>query len=179
MSAFTELRARRLLGPAALALAGTCWCVAVMAPALMHDMGWETGAAFFRAVFSLLCHQDPGRSFHLAGSPIAVCIRCSSIYAGFVLGCVAVLAARCAGRARTAPPGRLIAACLAPIALEWLAETSGFPDAMGLARTTTGIVFGFAAAFYVVPAVEELPAEMAGELRRITHPARSAHGKAS
>ena len=170
---------RRTLVPALLTLAAACWCAAVVAPPLMASGGWTTGAAFLRALFSLICHQEPGRSFHLSGSPLAVCIRCSGIYSGFALGCAALLACRTAGRALAAPRGRLLIACMAPTAVEWLAERAGLADTIGLARVATGALFGFAAAFYVVPAFEELPAELAAELRRLSNTARSAHGKAS
>jgi uncharacterized membrane protein len=33
--------------------------------------------------FSRICHQDPTRSWRVAGEPLAVCIRCSSIYFAF------------------------------------------------------------------------------------------------
>lgn len=43
-------------------------------------------ALLIRGFFSRLCHQDPGRSFMVAGSPIAVCVRCLGIYCGAALG---------------------------------------------------------------------------------------------
>jgi uncharacterized membrane protein len=42
-------------------------------------------ALLIRGFFSGLCHQDPSRSFQLAGSPIAVCVRCLGIYSGVAL----------------------------------------------------------------------------------------------
>jgi uncharacterized membrane protein len=39
-------------------------------------------ALLIRSFFSRLCHQDPGRSFVVDGSPIAVCVRCLGIYCG-------------------------------------------------------------------------------------------------
>jgi uncharacterized membrane protein len=39
-------------------------------------------ALVIRSFFSRLCHQDPGRSFMVDGSPIAVCVRCLGIYCG-------------------------------------------------------------------------------------------------
>jgi uncharacterized membrane protein len=39
-------------------------------------------ALLIRSFFSRLCHQDPGRSFMVQGSPIAVCVRCLGIYFG-------------------------------------------------------------------------------------------------
>ena len=43
-------------------------------------------ALLIRSFFSRLCHQDPGRSFVVDGSPIAVCVRCLGIYWGAALG---------------------------------------------------------------------------------------------
>ncbi len=41
-----------------------------------------------RGFFSGLCHQDPERSFAIAGSPVAVCVRCLGIYGGVATGAV-------------------------------------------------------------------------------------------
>ncbi len=42
-------------------------------------------ALLIRSFFSRLCHQDPGRSFMVDGSPIAVCVRCLGVYCGAAL----------------------------------------------------------------------------------------------
>jgi uncharacterized membrane protein len=42
-------------------------------------------ALVIRSFFSRLCHQDPGRSFMVDGSPIAVCVRCLGVYCGAAL----------------------------------------------------------------------------------------------
>ena len=39
-----------------------------------------------RSFFSRLCHQRAARSFIVAGSPVAVCVRCLGIYLGAALG---------------------------------------------------------------------------------------------
>jgi uncharacterized membrane protein len=55
-------------------LAGsTLWCLALIAAPLFH-LPW------IYEFFSRICHQDPSRSWHVAGEPLAVCIRCTSIY---------------------------------------------------------------------------------------------------
>jgi uncharacterized membrane protein len=48
-------------------------------------------ALLIRNFFSSLCHQNPGRSFRVLGSPAAVCVRCQGIYCGAALGMMAVL----------------------------------------------------------------------------------------
>jgi uncharacterized membrane protein len=45
-------------------------------------------ALLIRDFFSQLCHQDPSRSFVVAGSAVAVCVRCLGIYWGVAVGMV-------------------------------------------------------------------------------------------
>jgi uncharacterized membrane protein len=61
---------------AALLAGSTVWCLSIiLAPVL--------GLSWVYDFFSRICHQDPARSWHLAGEPLAVCIRCASIYFAF------------------------------------------------------------------------------------------------
>ena len=61
---------------AALLAGSTVWCLSIiLAPVL--------GLSWVYDFFSAICHQDPARSWHLAGEPLAVCIRCASIYFAF------------------------------------------------------------------------------------------------
>jgi Predicted membrane protein (DUF2085) len=60
-----------------LLLAGsTAWCIAILAAPI-----W--GAPAIYDFFSLICHQNPDRSWHLFDRALPVCIRCTSIYFGF------------------------------------------------------------------------------------------------
>ena len=52
-----------------------CWTHHTAAPVFGLDSVYS--------FFSRICHQDPLRSWHVAGEPLAVCIRCSSIYIAF------------------------------------------------------------------------------------------------
>lgn len=38
-----------------------------------------------RHVFSILCHQEPARTFQPGGEPLALCARCVGVYVGFAL----------------------------------------------------------------------------------------------
>ena len=60
----------------ALLAAATLWCASIVAAPLL-------GLSWVYSLFSRICHQDPSRSWHLAGEPLAVCTRCTSIYIGF------------------------------------------------------------------------------------------------
>jgi predicted membrane protein DUF2085 len=57
---------------------------AVAAPLLARDH--LLAAYFLRRCFALVCHQDPARSFWIAGAPLAICVRCLGIYLGVSAG---------------------------------------------------------------------------------------------
>jgi uncharacterized membrane protein len=61
---------------AALVVGSTLWCVSIIAAPVF-------GLNSVYSFFSGICHQDPTRSWHVAGEPLAVCIRCTSIYFAF------------------------------------------------------------------------------------------------
>jgi uncharacterized membrane protein len=69
---------------AILALALTLAPLAAPLLAASHPFA----ALLIRNFFSRLCHQDPSRSFVVAGSAVAVCVRCLGIYWGAALGMV-------------------------------------------------------------------------------------------
>jgi uncharacterized membrane protein len=90
------------------------------------------------AVGGLICHQQPARSFHLAGVQLPVCARCTGIYAG------AALAAAAIRRPRAGRPGRFPAIAFLPVlaslAYEW---GTGHTPSNAL-RAATGVVAGAA-----------------------------------
>jgi uncharacterized membrane protein len=49
-------------------------------------------AAFIYAAGSIVCHQLPERSFHIAGVQLPVCARCTGLYAGGLIGAIVWLA---------------------------------------------------------------------------------------
>src|SRR5437867_3041453 len=62
----------------ALLASSTLWCLSILAAPLF-------GLSGVYDFFSRICHQDPSRSWYLAGEPLAVCIRCASIYFAFTV----------------------------------------------------------------------------------------------
>lgn len=99
---------------------------------------------------SLVCHQRPERSFHLASIPFPVCARCTGIYLGSA--CVAVRALR----SQLGPvnvfgsPGALLGASGVPAAAtlsyEWL--TGLVPS--NAVRAATGLPLGVVVTFLIV-----------------------------
>ena len=118
------------------------WCGLIVAAPTFH-----LGPIYL--FFSSICHQLPERSWHIGGEPLAVCIRCTSIYFGFLLGLV-VLPGRLSGRTN----------------VHWLMAAAGFTLAQWLLalvvwdsvalRAATGVLLGAFAAPLVLKGVEEL-----------------------
>jgi len=61
---------------AALLAGSTLWCLSIVA-APVFGLFWVYG------FFSIICHQDPERSWEIFGHSLPVCIRCASIYFAF------------------------------------------------------------------------------------------------
>ena len=121
---------------AALLAASTLWCVSLIAAPLAN----LTSVYHF---FSIICHQDPSRSWFIWGEQ-PVCIRCASIYFGFLAS---------------------LWLCL-PVRVTWLrvsivmtiaefAIARFFVDSSVL-RCLSGILIGAAAAPFVQQGVEEM-----------------------
>ena len=66
-------------------LAAGLTTAALATPALLH-FNFVLGAFAIRKFFSVVCHQDPARSYWFWGAPIAICYRCLGIYGGGLAG---------------------------------------------------------------------------------------------
>lgn len=121
----------------------------LLAPALMAWRRVAASAVIYGA-FSAVCHQIPERSFHLRGYPLAVCSRCTAIYAGFLLGLLAY-PLRGAIDGGEFPPRRWLILAGIPMLLDFMAGFAGVAENTFLSRSLTGALFGAAAAFYLMP----------------------------
>ena len=129
-----------------------------MTPGHARRALWALSALWFAAIlaapgaelewvyrfFCAICHQAPDRSWHLAGLPLPVCIRCTSIYAGFL----AALSFRLPARTlflRFALAAMVLEFVVARVWIDWEP-----------ARALSGLLFGLAAAGFVNLGVGEL-----------------------
>ena len=107
--------------------------------------------------FSYLCHQIPERSFHLAGHPLAVCSRCTGLYASFAFATLALPLVRSLKRTDT-PHVIWLLLSVVPLAIDFSLTYFGIWENNHFTRVTTGALFGAVAAIYVVPGLIELSA---------------------
>lgn len=113
--------------PTALASAG------VGAP-LLSLAGFPLLSFAIWQFFSLVCHQDPARSFWIAGMPVAVCARCLGIYLGAAAGAWVEASRKTLLRA--------LAIVLAASLLDFAAEMAGVHGNWPLARFALGAMLG-------------------------------------
>ena len=126
----------------------------VAAPLANTNQQTFLAAALYQA-FSHLCHQQPERSFFIAGQQFAVCARCTGIYAGLAAG--AICYPLLASLRRTTPPDRkwLFIAAL-PLAFDFGLGFLGIWENTHSSRFLTGALLGSVAVFYVMPGLAEL-----------------------
>jgi len=62
------------------------WCTLLLSFPWLLQAGHFRFAAFVSLLGSIICHQDPSRSFRLTNVPLPVCSRCTAIYIGSLMG---------------------------------------------------------------------------------------------
>ena len=113
----------------------------VMTP-LLSRHHWSLTALALTRFFSLVCHQDPDRSFTILDATLPVCVRCFGIYCGAAVGVWL-------GVSRTHARRLLIAALLMNM-LEVAGEMLGFSVGIPVIRLALGLTLGFGTAALVV-----------------------------
>jgi uncharacterized membrane protein len=131
-------------------LAVLIWLALIMAaPLLVSREHYFSSLLIYRS-FSAVCHQLPERSFELSGYPLAVCARCTGIYAGFLLGLFIYPLARRLDD-ETMPDRRWLLLAAAPMLIDFAGNAVGLFTNSFASRTITGLIAGAATAFYLLP----------------------------
>lgn len=115
------------------AVAAAVWLASLLAAPLLP----APPAAAIYAIGSLICHQRPDRSFDLAGAQLPVCARCLGLYAGVLIGAVAVPVA---GRFRY--PRLTVVLAVAPALTSLMVEWAGWGTPSNGVRAGTGLIAG-------------------------------------
>ncbi len=132
------------------------WCAGILLAPSCTAVGGDA-AVVGRALYAFyhpICHQIPERSFFVAGHPLGVCVRCSSIYAAFLAGTLLFPLFRRFVVFRM--PARwilLLAAVPMLIDATWIGSLL-YPVTQ-LSRAISGAVFGLVLPFVLLPAALE------------------------
>jgi uncharacterized membrane protein len=123
------------------------WCLGIYIVPLMKN---ESASLFIYAVYHPVCHQLAEHSFHIGGSALGVCARCTALYTAFLFGIIT-----CPFLGNYQIPfiaNRSYILILAvPMVVDVFASwTTGYSSTI-LSRVVSGGLFGFGAALLLGP----------------------------
>jgi uncharacterized membrane protein len=126
----------------ALTLGVWVWVAAlVLAPGAVFPIG------------HFICHQRPERSFFFEGRQLAVCARCTGLYAGAALA--APLAFAFAAGPNSTRSRVVLGVAALPTLVTWTLEFVGLVPFSNWSRFTAAVPLGFAAAWLVFSTLAE------------------------
>ena len=126
----------------------------VVAPLAVAGGQGELAQVIYRA-FAVLCHQRPDRSYFIDGHKLAVCSRCTGLYAGFAFTLLLYPLIRSL-RTTTTPPRSWLLLALVPLGIDFSLTFFGIWENTHTSRLLTGALLGSVAVFYVVPGLMDL-----------------------
>jgi uncharacterized membrane protein len=157
-------RAGRARGAWVAAAVGAAGLLALIAAApLLKAGGMQAAAEAVYGAFAFVCHQEGGRSFHVAGFKLAVCARCLGLYAGSLLGMLLYPLARPLAR-RDLPARAWLIAAAVPTSIDFALGFSGLWENTHASRFLTASLLGVVLAFYFVPGVVDVALTPRGRL---------------
>jgi len=125
----------------------------VAAP-LLASAGAAGLATIIYKAGSLMCHQQPERSFWLAGHTLAVCARDTGLFAGAFAGATIYALWK-----RVRLPGIVaIISCL-PLVIDGGTQLLGFRESTNLLRVITGVMAALAVLLYLLPKIGSLDSQ--------------------
>ena len=140
-----------LISAATVSLLVALIVVAPVAAASGHN-AWA--AVIYRG-FSIFCHQRPDRSYFIEGHQLAVCSRCTGLYAGFAVTLLLYPLIRSL-RSTVTPPRILLILAAIPLGVDFSLTFFGIWDNTHTSRLLTGALLGSVAVFYVMPGIVDL-----------------------
>lgn len=126
----------------------------VIAPLTSVSGQSELASGIYRA-FGTLCHQLPERSYFISGHKLAVCSRCTGLYAGFTLTLLLYPLIRSL-RTTVTPPRNWLLLAAVPLLIDFSLTFFGVWENTQTSRLLTGLLLGSVTVFYVVPGIVEV-----------------------
>ena len=136
------------------ATVGALVSLIVVAPVAAAGGYSDVAQGIYRA-FGALCHQLPERSYFIDDHKLAVCSRCTGIYAGFALTLLVYPLIRSLRNTATPPRSWLLLAAL-PLAIDFTLNFFSMWQNTHTSRLLTGALLGSVAVFYIMPGIVDL-----------------------
>ncbi len=128
------------------------WCWGIISPIMLPPYFAKLfPGIFLDRLYSLVCHQDPTKSFYIFGNKLEVCARCSGIYSGALIFSLAALFLP-----QLRPKTRVwLFLSMAIMAGDVLFYSSGFYHYSKWIAFTTGLILGSVSILYIFAGIEE------------------------
>jgi uncharacterized membrane protein len=126
----------------------------VIAPVAAASGHTEIAEGIYRG-FGLFCHQRPDRSYFIEGHKLAVCSRCTGLYAGFAFTLLIYPLLRSL-RSVAMPPRKLLFLAAVPLLIDFSLTFLGIWENTHTSRLLTGALLGSVAVFYVMPGIADM-----------------------
>lgn len=105
--------------------------------------------------FALVCHQLADRSYFISGHKLAVCSRCTGLYAGFGSTLLLYPLLRPLRSVDWPPPLWLVLSAV-PMTIDFGLTFLGIWENTHTSRLLTGLLLGSVSVLYVMPGIAEL-----------------------
>ncbi len=106
--------------------------------------------------YRVFCGQVPSHSFYIAGYQMCLCSRCLAIYSSLLAGGLILAMFRYRALFEIRPIGwKLWLLGMVPMALDGGTQLFGWHESNVYLRLLTGIIFGLATAWFVLPQIED------------------------
>lgn len=129
--------------------------VLILVAPLAAAGGHPAWAEVIYHAFGIFCHQRPDRSYFIEGHKLAVCSRCTGLYAGFAITLLLYPLIRSL-RNNTNPPRIFLILAAIPLGIDFSLTFFGFWENTHTSRLLTGALLGSVAVFYVMPGIIDL-----------------------
>ncbi len=119
------------------------WCAGIVLPPVIISLKpfGESAAQILYRFYGVVCHQFDSRSFHMYDHPFAVCIRCTAIYFGFLIGVVGIRLPTELFKNKYNPVLVLICSSV-PMVLDVLCSFTSLYEISTSSRMISGTIFG-------------------------------------
>ena len=128
------------------------WCAGILAAPIFSG---SIISSFLYRFYSVVCHQFYSRSFIIHNDPVAVCIRCTSIYFGFLSVLIIV---RILPQIRSKNFNTIIVLTISslPMCIDGIASLLNIQESTTMSRIITGSIFGIGMAFLLHRSLTEI-----------------------